>query len=310
MKKSASLAVIVTVINRVDLLRRCLQALDAQTYRDFCVYVVANGSDSSVEKMLADEFPAVHVLSFRQLLGSAGAYKVGLQRAKDDGAQWFWLMDDDVQPDPNALQELVKISKLNNSSTFGSVNLDEKNSGQLCWYNDILVNGTSKQIKRYDEMPDQPIIESTGIGYMGLFLPAAVLDKVGYPNDRLFIWADDVDYSIRIRRAGFRQLFVRRSLVYHPKGNYREFNILGKRGYVVTGKPWREYYQIRNTIYVWSVHNGRAKTLLIALPKQVILWMYVLFKFEDRKWERFWVYLRAFLDGATGRLGMTIKPDY
>jgi GT2 family glycosyltransferase len=310
MKKVAQIAVIVTVINRVGLLRKCLASLEAQTYRDFSVYVVSNGSDGSVERMISEEFPDTHTLSFREPLGSAGSYKCGLRKSYQDGAEWFWLMDDDVRPDKKALELLVKASNFDSTKTFASVDLDEKRSGDLAWYNNLLIDDTIKMAKCYKDLGTESLVESDGIGYMGSFLPRCVIEKVGYPNEKLFIWADDVDYTIRIRRAGFRQFFVRESIVYHPKADYHEFNLLGKKVYVTLGAPWREYYQIRNNIWVWSIYEGRTKTLLLKLPKQFILWMYVLFRFEDQKLKRLLYYLRAFFDGATGRLGMAMKPEY
>lgn len=304
------IAVIIPTINRKEKLRRCLVCLQKQSYKDIKIYVVNNSSTDGTEDLLKNEFPEVTALNFKQMLGSAGGYKKGLERANKDGYDWFWLMDDDAWVAKNTLEILIKDSKLDSSKVFASVAMDEKKTGELAWINELLVDdGSKKTVKVYRDLGDKDLVKSAGIGYLGLLIPREVIDKVGYPDESMFAWVDDVDYFIRIRKAGFPMYYVRNSIIYHPQPNYREVNLLFKKVQIVDAAPWKEYFALRNSIYVWLKYNSRFITLFFKIPKQIILHLYTLIFYKDKKLIRLKYYCLAFYHGITLKMGLTLIPD-
>jgi rhamnopyranosyl-N-acetylglucosaminyl-diphospho-decaprenol beta-1,3/1,4-galactofuranosyltransferase len=258
--------------------------------------------------MVSKEYPHTILLNFSESLGSAGGYKKGLAEAYRQGYSWFWLMDDDVRADEEALNFLVMISQLSDSMVYASVGLDQNHTGYLCWHNTIYLDKHEKYITKYEELGQTDLVESTGIGYMGLFLPRMVVDTVGYPDDKLFIWADDVDYYIRIKQAGFKMVYVRESIVYHPKANYCQINFLIKKVWIVFSSPWKEYYAIRNNIFLWMKYNSKVKVLFLKIPRQIILYA-LLVLVRDQKVCRLKYYMLAFYHGLIGKLGKTVLPE-
>ena len=96
------LAVVVT-FNRRELLRRCVEALQAQTRPPDELLVINNGSTDGTEEMLREA--GVPCLT-QANVGSAGGWHAGINRALSEGFDAIWLMDDDGFPDPRALERL------------------------------------------------------------------------------------------------------------------------------------------------------------------------------------------------------------
>lgn len=311
-KPKPKIAAVVVTFNRRQLLAKTLEALLNGTRSPDRIFIYDNASTDETPEYLEEKgYLAEKKITYiraKENLGSATGNARAIKAAYQAGFDWVWVFDDDLLPDHRALEFLVKDSKLDDAHCFASVDLNEKDTSELAWYNDLLKDGQIITAKTYADLGGDALVESNGIGYLGLFLPRRIIKKVGYPDERLFIWADDVDYMRRIRSAGFRQFFVLRSLTYHPKAPYSNIKILGKDVYITMAAPWKEYYAIRNSIYIWSKYDGRAKTLLIKVPKQLILWSYVLIKYQDKKLIRAGIYSRAFFDGITGRLGAPLRP--
>ncbi len=309
MKAKSKIAVVIPTVNRKETLRHCLESLKNQTYKDFEIYVVNNGSTDGTQEMLEKDFPKIHALNFKEMLGSAGGYKKGLEKAFSDGAGWFWLMDDDVWTQTDALEILVANSRQDETKAFASVGMDEEKTGDLAWSNDLLKNNGEKiNVTSYRELGKEDLVESAGIGYLGLFIPRKVITKIGYPDDKMFAWVDDIDYYLRIKKAGFRMFYVRKSLVFHPKAQYQAINILVKTIYMARSAPWKEYYSIRNSVYVWLKYDSKVKTYLFKIPKQILLYFIVWLFYSDKKIERLKYYYLGFYHGMTAKMGFTVSP--
>ena len=105
MRKAYVSAVVVTY-NRHDLLVRCIKCLRGQTVRLDNVIVVNNGSTDGTKEWL-DKQTDLDVIHQENVGGSGGFYR-GIEHAYESGYEWIWCMDDDVFPEPNCLEMLMK----------------------------------------------------------------------------------------------------------------------------------------------------------------------------------------------------------
>ena len=99
--------IIVTYANRFSLLNRVVEVCLKSGVND--IVVVDNNSDkSSVDqlKTMEREKPNMHIIWNSLNLGSAKAFKQGLQFAQKLPNSFIWLLDDDNQPEENALNNL------------------------------------------------------------------------------------------------------------------------------------------------------------------------------------------------------------
>ena len=98
-------AVVVT-FNRCDLLVRCIEFLRKQTIGLNSIIVVNNGSTDGTKEWL-DTQADLDIIHQENVGGSGGFYR-GIEHAYKKGFDWIWCMDDDVYPEPDCLENLLK----------------------------------------------------------------------------------------------------------------------------------------------------------------------------------------------------------
>src|SRR5271166_5812276 len=106
-----TVAAIVVTRNRPSLLKRCLAAIDAQTYPAKHLIVIDNASDQPTRDLLAAEVARrdtnFHMIRSEENTGGAGGFHIGMRASLSLPCTHLWLMDDDCEPDRKGLEELV-----------------------------------------------------------------------------------------------------------------------------------------------------------------------------------------------------------
>ena len=100
----ALVGIVIPTWNGKTMLRECLTALRAQTFRDFAVYVADNGSTDGTREMLATEFPEARLVALPNNRGFTGAVNAGLRAGTEPLVA---LLNNDVLAEPTWLAELV-----------------------------------------------------------------------------------------------------------------------------------------------------------------------------------------------------------
>src|SRR5712691_10313762 len=101
------IAAVVVTHNRSGVLLNALRAIAGQTRPPDALYVVDNASEDDTAERLQREFPAAVYLRLHDNAGAAGGVAAGMRAAYTDGFDGFWLMDDDSEPEPQALESLL-----------------------------------------------------------------------------------------------------------------------------------------------------------------------------------------------------------
>ena len=99
-----TVSIIVVNWERRDLLRACLRSLEAQTFRDFEILVVDNGSRDGSAEMVEREFPQARVIRNPANRGFCAANNQGIALA---GGRYVALLNNDAEADPRWLESLV-----------------------------------------------------------------------------------------------------------------------------------------------------------------------------------------------------------
>ena len=76
-----------------------------------------------------------------------------------------------------------------------------------------------------------------------------VLQTIGFPIPNLFIWGDEVNYTLRAKDAGFLPVTIASAIHVHPKDRVQFASTLFGRRIIVAPSYWREYCMIRNMIF-------------------------------------------------------------
>ncbi len=101
---------------------------------------------------------------------------------------------------------------------YGPIVLDDKTRKKLSF--PIRYPGTKAVLRTLDEIPemngDSVILKDVLIPFNGVLLRRALVDKIEYPDERFFIWGDDMEYTYRARKQGARIATIVDIPFYHP----------------------------------------------------------------------------------------------
>ena len=220
---------IVVTYNRLHLLKECIAALRTQTRKPDAILVVNNGGLDDTSEWLGTQ---KDLLSISQKnIGSGGGFNTGIQWAFKNGYSWMWCMDDDGYPRADALEKIL-----------------EPETGRLCLRNCAVVNKEdrrsfvwkTKNYRTIDEVKEK-IMPGVGHPFNGTLLHRNIVERVGMPKEKLFVWGDETEYYYRItRRDQIPVITVADSIHYHPAALYS----FRKDWDLRTG--WKMYYYVRN----------------------------------------------------------------
>lgn len=255
-------AVIVTQ-NRRALLEKCVHALRAQSYPLSSILIVDNASTDDTPTWLATQTDLQSITQANG--GGGGGFHTGLCAALANDCEWVWCMDDDVLPEPNALEMHARAiharpdARVFNSLVVGTSNRQRPTAGALCARTDAanflrgeFLYSTTEILARADA---NGLLDSAGGQfYLGTLLHRSVIEKVGAPLPWLFIRGDEIEYALRIMRAGYHIWTVTQSIVTHPDTRIEYLDVLGKKLPCETMSALKRYYSIRNSIYIRQVY--------------------------------------------------------
>lgn len=196
-------AVIVTYGDRFHLLKQVMEACYKEGVNKIIVVDNASSENSrnklkEYEKYHKDNLKVIHL---DENTGSAGGYKRGLQEAyKCKDCEYIWLLDDDNMPQKNSLKILKDFwnslyNQQKDKITLLSNRVDKNLNNLLTPVDNSFLGFHFKNffIKRKDAN-----IEVAPYG--GLFFHKVLIDKIGYPNEKFFLYVDDYEWTYKISK--------------------------------------------------------------------------------------------------------------
>jgi GT2 family glycosyltransferase len=286
-------AAVVVTRNRSGVLRETLLAIRNQRFAPASVLVVDNDSRDGTAAMLREQFPEVGYHRLPENLGFGAGLAAGMAEAARGGCDYFWLLDDDSRPAPITLERCLGVA--GTMPRFGIIGLS---GGTIRWGRlDV-----HPYIPTHDGRPtDPPLLNFSDFVHLdGAVVARDAVDQLGYPRADYFMMLEDVEYSNRLKRAGWEvaHFELDEDLIF--RGN------LGSGGDGRPSPPWRAYYQTRNHLLMALDHRS---------PLEVAGWLYRQVKFIaaaaislDRKAERIGLRLLGAWHGMRGLSGRTIDP--
>jgi GT2 family glycosyltransferase len=218
MQSSPVVSVIIVVWNSKAYLSTCLNKLVRQTFQDFEVILIDNGSNDSALEELEEGYPSLRLIIKRleSNHGFAAANNIGARLAH---GRWLALLNADAFPEPDWLENLIKsVEDYPEYSCFSSRQIqantpelldgtgDSYHVSGMAWRRNI--DYPSNQFGRRIEEIFSPCAAAA------LYLREAFLKAGGFDED-FFSYFEDVDLGFRLRLHGHRALYVPAAVVHH-----------------------------------------------------------------------------------------------
>ena len=300
-----AVAAIVPTFNRKALLVQCLQALLAQSQPLWRIVVMDNASTDGTEDVLREvgllANPIIHYARLPENIGGAGGSAHGMQLALAAGAEWFWLLDDDAMAEPDALAALLAVEPQPEHVYGSSAVFKEGEHRMMCWPTVLTIYNADWPVVIRNHALLPRVAPVTMLPFIGFFISRSMVERIGYPEAAFFLYADDVDYCHRARKAGAEVCLVRDSLFLHPRPGDFILHVAGYRVFCRRMAPERRYYDTRNRIWIARRHQRRY--LFTTLLPSLLFRTVVTLAAEKNPWAQLVATMRGMRDGLLSSPG-------
>jgi GT2 family glycosyltransferase len=305
-QRSSRLYGVLVTFRRPAELRDTLHRLADQARRLDHLVVVDNAPVPENEAVLdgyratggeADYLPAP------ENLGPAGGIALGMEhvlRLAGD-ADWVVTLDDDDPPaDPGQLARLETFAHrmAETDPRVGAVGL--------------VGARLDPRRGRLRRLADHELRSAVTVDYVGgdhfPFVKVGAIREVGPFRKELFFGFDDLDFCIRLKRAGYR-IYVDGDAGAVRRASLHRMGI-EKRPDVRLGEPsWRRYYSLRNMIVILRSHGRWPAAMRLTMVAGIGKPLANLVRTPRQAVRHLRLNLRACRDGWTGRLGRRVEPE-
>lgn len=284
-----NVACIVVTYNRKNLLINCLDAINRQSIKPNIIYIIDNastdGTPQFVEKYKSEI--AINYIKLKENIGGAGGFYSGMKAAYDENKyDFFWVMDDDGEPDESCLKNLLKYS---DHDYLAPLVLDIHNKENVAF--PYLPEKTLTDIK--NKYGNSNRINNYANPFNGILYSNRLIKSIGFPKKEMFIWGDEVEYHKRAAYYGFTPLTIVNAIHYHPLDRLiLKKNFLGGKTIVDVDSKLRMYCRLRNEAFTLSRYS---KLKIKSLFYITYIYYYIITKRFDIKSLLF--FLKATKDG-------------
>jgi len=195
--------------------QKCVEHLEAQTFKDFEVLIIDNGSeDGSADGLNAPKIDMTLKMAGENL-GFAAGNNVIVKQAK---GTWLAFLNPDAYADPNWLEEFVAATKrYPDVEAFGSTQIDALDVSRLDGGGDVY-HALGIAYRGYygwdiTTLPEEG--ETFAACGAGAFYKAKTFRKLDGFESRFFCYCEDVDLGYRLRLGGGRTIQLSKAVVYH-----------------------------------------------------------------------------------------------
>ncbi|QXE90925.1 glycosyltransferase family 2 protein [Geomonas subterranea] len=252
-------SVIIVNWNGLGHLPECLDSLQKQTFRDFQVIVVDNGSsDGSVPYL--EQRPEVRLVPLEKNAGFAAGNNAALPFAR---GEYLVTLNNDTKAEPDWLEKLVAVADRHPEAGMVGCRIlsyqdpERVDSMGMAICRDGMSRGNFRG-RRYAELAVEDEAEILFPSACVALYRRAMVDQIGFFDGDFFAYCEDSDLGLRGRLAGWQAVLARDAVVYHK--------------YSMTAgtlSPLKLYLVERNHFY--AVVKNFPLVLLLTLPLYTLL---------------------------------------
>lgn len=304
------IATVVCAYNNKDSIVKVISALLSQKHPIKEIIVVDNASSDGTSELVKSQYPIITLLSNNNNLGVGGGYARGMEYAYHRGYDWIWLLDGDSIPHELSLKKLIDFFPLikNKDSKVGILAPSTVNSitGLREYY--FMTQKFIKQIEKSDSSESFYFVDS--VISSGSLINRNIIRDVGLPRIDFFMDFVDYEYNLRVKKNGYKIVYIPSSIIYHCLGEtkmIRKITKFWKKFPSPLHVPWRLYYMTRNELYIYLYIIPSFRALVFYVGRILRTTIAILLKPEiGEKISRVKYIFLGLKDGVRGRLGKIV----
>lgn len=212
-------SIIVLNYNGKSCLEACLRSLDRIAYPKKEVIVIDNGSEDGSAFSALNKYPHFIFLFNKENQGFAKGMNRGMKYAFHSGAQFCVLFNYDATIESSAVETIIH-SMIQNSNIGLASPLIYDTHRRSLWFGKGKINFwrmRAEHILPSDTEMGQKSYESAFLTGCCLFVSRQLVETIGFLDEHFFLYYEDVDYSLRAKKAGFLCSVIPSGVAYHEE---------------------------------------------------------------------------------------------
>lgn len=205
-------AIIIAVYEREEELKKLLESIGNQVFRNFEVIVVDDGFPRPLQEVVEEFQPRLSIkYYYKENSGPGQSRNFGMQKSE---ANYYIFLDSDTILPPQYLQEISKALEKNKYDFFGGADAAAEDFNALqkaiSFAMTSMISTGGIRGRKQSVMRFQPRSFNMGISRECFSATG------GFSNLRV---GEDPDLSMRLWEKGFRSGFIEKAWVYHQRRN-------------------------------------------------------------------------------------------
>jgi GT2 family glycosyltransferase len=199
----------------------CLASLEKIVYRSVKIIVIENGSGDNSADEIRLAYPDVLLLEQDHNHGFARGNNIGIQYAKKMGTDYVLLLNNDVEVEPNFLNDMVEVCEEYPFVGISGPTIYYYDHPDLIWS----AGGRVDWVKGETHMVGIDQIDTGQFGTVpravewitgcALLIKMQLIDQIGGLDERFFAYYEEAELCIRARRAGWGIVHVPTAKLWH-----------------------------------------------------------------------------------------------
>jgi GT2 family glycosyltransferase len=287
-------SILILCWNSNQTINKCLDALRTQTFQDFEIILVDNGSEKPIPITLIAEFPTLQIKfhPLKENLGFAGGNNYAASKA---GAEYLVLLNADAFPNAQWLEKIHQAVKKYSGCFFVSKQIMAENperldgTGDVYHFTGLVWRRSYNQLVSIQQDKEGEVFSACGATAV---YPTRLFMQVNGFDEDFFSYVEDIDLSFRLRLLGCRCIYLPDAVVDHlgSASTYYRSNL-------------SVYYGQRNLVWTF-IKDVPGIWLWLLAPAHILANLLIVLVYISRNQGR--VVLRAKGDALRG-LGIVIK---
>ncbi len=251
------LGVVIVHYKQPELLVRCVESLRFSDYPALRIIVVDSASDPASLERLQARLPGVEWIASADNVGYTGGNNLGLARAMESGCEQILLLNADTECiAPDFLRRLARFLERNPRVALAGPRVYLRSPGEVqntvlrypSLYRNLLDWAGYRLFPRRYQRSGDRVRAAEMLNGVCVLLRAAAVRQVGAFDPRFFMYVEDADLALRLRRAGWQVAYVPvDSIVHHQKDE--GYDLYGEVSLLIR----------RNAVYFLRKHGRRAQ---------------------------------------------------
>jgi len=248
---NSKVAVIVVNWKKYDITSSCIESILNSTNSNFKIILVDNESDNKKVKNFKYK-NEIEIIQNKKNEGFSKANNIGIDYALKNNFDYTILINNDTIVEKNLIEVLLKTAQAKNLSVVQPLIL--KYSGKEIWNAGGRINYffgnfiTRKKVG--NSLNSSHELTEWLTGCCCLF-KTKIFKEIGKLDESFFAYYEDVDFSLRLKKHGYKIGFTSKTHIYH----YESFSSISNNSKGGKLSPYIHYLNIRNHILILKKHS-------------------------------------------------------